>query len=338
MKIAIHLTRFLPKQILVAYRVRRYARSAFTRLSRRSQVFVPTSLPLHVRLYFLFVAQLIHDASVDRKLSQKIYIGLPKHLKALPRSWSTLVLQVEQAIYTAAPDQLSSEGRIEHDADPAIEEVVRAVRLHGPLESFEKASAVIDYSALNIERLANLPALSPHSPTLHTIAPVLGDFPHNVEPRKVATVATMYGSPDRGRRGRMRSVLSKAGIEVHNIHNFENYKIAFRHVAILLNFRQVEHFSTPEELRILPALLQGVVVITEDTPFARKSLCAEYLLFAHASNLIEIVKEVQGDYSKYWAQAFGDDRFSNFVKDLELSNNATATRIVQRINSNKSVS
>ncbi len=245
------------------------------------------------------------------------------------------MLQVEQAIFTGSRDQLSPVGRRELDADPASAQVVEGVRLHGPLESFEKASTVIDYSALNIEQLTDLPTLGTQSPKFHTIAPLLGEFSKSRGPRQEVTIATMYGSPERGRRGQIGSMLSKAGIGVRNIRNFESYEIAFRDVAILLNFRQVEHFSTPEELRILPALLQGVVVIAEDTPFARKSLCADFLVFAEVTNLSRVLMEVQSNYSSYWTEIFGADRFSDFVQTLEIANNTVAARIMQSITSKK---
>lgn len=246
-----------------------------------------------------------------------------------------VALQIEQAIYTGMPNLLSPEGRTELAADPAIAEVFGTIRLHGPIESFQNASAVVDYSALNIERLSALPELTSHSGKFCTIAPLLGNYSANKKPRKDVTVASMYGSPGRGRRGRMNSMLNKAGIKVLNIHNFEDYEVAFRDVAILLNFRQVEHFSTPEELRILPALLQGVLVIVEDTPFARQSLCADFLVFADVSELATRIKDVQSNYSRYWNEIFGGEKFSDFVRSLEISNDAVAAHVVQTIISNK---
>jgi hypothetical protein len=266
---------------------------------------------------------------------QKIFLGLPKHLKALPQSWNTVVLQIEQAVFTGTTDQLSPEGLSELDADPATAEVHEGVRLHGPLESFEKSSAVVDYSALNIERLTDLPELKSHSAKFCAVAPLLGKYSNSREPRNNVTVASMYGSPERGRRGRMNSMLTEAGIKVHNIHNFEDYEIAFRDVAILLNFRQVEHFSTPEELRILPALLQGVLVIAEDTPFARQSLCADFLVFAEVSKLASVITDLRSNYSRYWTEIFGGDRFSDFVRTLEIANNAVAAHVVQTVTSAK---
>ena len=304
-------------------------------MSRGSAVFIPRRIPRFIRLYFLYVAQLLHETSKAVKIRKRIYLGLPKHLKPLPSTRCTVVVQIEQAIFTGNGDYLSPEAHSELDADPATAEVVSRVRLHGPLESFEKSSAVVDYSALNIGRLRELPELTSHSAKFCTIAPLLGNYSTNREPRNNVSVATMYGSPERGRRGRIASMLSDAGIKVRNIHNFEDYEIAFRDVAILLNFRQVEHFSTPEELRILPALLQGVVVIAEDTPFARQSLCADFLVFAEVSKLTSVIMDLQCNYSGYWTEIFGGDRFSDFVRTLEVENDAVAAHVVQTVTSTK---
>lgn len=294
------------------------------RLSPKSRVFVPKSIPLFIRIYFLYVAQLLHEASLNQKSRRRIHLGLPKHTRPLPRSWSPVVLQVEQAIFTGNQSSLTVQGQLELCADPASRDVIDRVRVHGPLASFKNALTVIDYSALNIERLRELSELDPVSPRLFTIAPLLPEFPENVKPRDRVTVTTMYGSPDRGRRGRLRAKLDQDGIEVTNIQNFENYDSAFRDAAILLNFRQVEHFSTPEELRILPALLQRVIVITEDTPFARQSLCADFLVFANEQNLSEVTRQVMDNYLIYWNRLFADRQFSDFVEALREKNHAVA--------------
>lgn len=325
----------IPKRFVDGYRAYSHARSTFIRFDKNSSIHVPQKIPKYIRLYLLYVAAHLHKATLASKSRKKVFLGLPKHLEAFPTSWRTVVLQIEQAVYTGESNSLSPEGLLQRDEDPAISDVLGSVRLHGPRVSFENASAVVDYSALNVEKVRKSPSLRTISSKFHVISPLLGPCSRELRPREEVIVATMYGSPNRGRRGRIATTLAKAGIEVLNVQNFENYETAFQDIAILLNFRQVEHFSTPEELRILPALLQGVVVIMEDTSFARQSLCAEFLVFADERSLSATIKEVQSNYSTYWNQIFENDRFADFVRDLEVSNHSISASIMRTVLSDK---
>ncbi len=242
-----------------------------------------------------------------------------------------MLLQVEQAVFRGDINQLSTEGQTALREDVAWQEVIGGVRVHGGLKAFRQANAIIDYSALNVAEFKRIPDIKSQKLRFFSVAPVLGNNPDTPGPRKKVTVATMYGSPNRGRRGKIAEKLKSHHQEISNISNFENYGVAFQDTAILLNFHQVEHFSTPEELRILPALLQRVIVITEDTLFARRSLCSDFLIFATEGNLASVLSDVQSHYSEYWSKIFGDKRFPHFIETLVKSNRDVANTIMREI-------
>jgi hypothetical protein len=318
----------LPRCVVANIRARSFARDNFAPTSPSSQLQLPRRIPPYINQYSLYVGQLLEQELAKRKTRKTLYLCLPKHVPLLPPSSIRVMLQIEQTIFVDNVDELSTDGVSKLREDEGKFEVISGVRVHGPLDAYRKSTAVVDYSSMNLANLKRLPDISSSQSRMFLVAPLLPESPQNLSTRKKVNIATMYGSPHLGRRSQITESLGRNGITVKNLHNFYDYNEAFREVAILINFRQVEHFSTPEDLRILPALLQRVIVITEDTPYARASLCAEFLVFATAENLSSVAEEVSLNYKKFWDKIFGGKKFQAFTEELKADNRKSAQQIV----------
>jgi hypothetical protein len=97
------------------------------------------------------------------------------------------------------------------------------------------------------------------------------------------------------------------GSEIANM-NFDSlpsFMSNLDRIKILVNVHQTEHHHTLEELRVLPALLRGVVVVSEWIPLHHLLPFKDYIIFERYEMLAEKVIEVKNNYESYRDKFFG---------------------------------
>jgi hypothetical protein len=130
----------------------------------------------------------------------------------------------------------------------------------------------------------------------------------------------MFGSPGFGRRSALIDALDKRGVSTRNIVEFKNFRAAFNDCAILVNYRQFPHFQTLEELRVIPALLQRVVVVTEPFPYAEETGLSQFLITAPTDHFPDVVKGVRDNYLDIWRSIFEGPGFDAFEAQMATRN------------------
>lgn len=192
---------------------------------------------------------------------------------------------------------------------------------------------IIDYSKINLKQIKSV------SPTLlasyleknYCISPTLFAINQtnifNLQQR-TGTITT-FGNPSESRRANFLNELHTRGIPVENITgNYLEIENCYRSVRILINIRQTEGYDTLEELRILPALRCGVIVINELAPYQQYCRYSEFILSAPIEHLPNLIQDVQNHYVKYHAQIFTPAFFTRMAR-LERVNQLTANRLLQ---------
>jgi hypothetical protein len=99
----------------------------------------------------------------------------------------------------------------------------------------------------------------------------------------------------------------------------------------LINIRQTAHHHTLEELRVLPALLCGAIVISESAPLQDTIGYSEFILWATIDDLPELIKDVATHYERYRQPIFGGARFVQCMRKLDQKNRLTAAKIADFI-------
>ena len=77
--------------------------------------------------------------------------------------------------------------------------------------------------------------------------------------------------------------------------------------AILLNIHQTPHHHTLEEMRILPALMRGVVVISEIVPLAETVPYSSFIVWSSINDLPATITDVLTNYETYFDRFFGPE-------------------------------
>ena len=114
-----------------------------------------------------------------------------------------------------------------------------------------------------------------------------------------------------------------------NINNvFSNIDEIYGDTKILLNIHQTDHHHTVEELRILPALLCGAVVISEVSPLTNKLWYDEHIIWAKIEDMPDLAAWVLQNYTEVFQKAFGLG-FSRTVERLAVENQGNARKIAK---------
>jgi hypothetical protein len=283
-------------------------------------------VPAHLSEYYDFVAAGVASALLSGRAKSrlKIYLGFSKHISRLPARGIRVLIQHEQTIVVGEPDFA-----IEKESDfHWSKQGSKWVRLHGPLESFEDADWIVEYSAANNANVLDSDFAHLYSEKALYIAPLLGSSRQYPIPRDVAEVNTMFGSPDAGRRAAFLERAAEQGIEVTNLKGFQTIEQALGSTAVLVNIRQKEYFQTFEELRVLPALLQSVVVITEDAPYLDCVPYHEHIVRSSSENIAEALQWVIHNYQAAYEECFGHSGLGDMLELLAKSNEASFQTII----------
>ena len=89
---------------------------------------------------------------------------------------------------------------------------------------------------------------------------------------------------------------------------------------ILINVHQTDHHHTFEELRVLPALLNGVIIISEDVPLKDKIPYNEFIIWSDYDKIVDKVKEVYENYEFYYNKIFVNSNLSEILMSMTENN------------------
>jgi hypothetical protein len=65
---------------------------------------------------------------------------------------------------------------------------------------------------------------------------------------------------------------------------------------ILVNIHQTDHYQTLEELRVLPALMTGILVISEDSPYKEHIPFSKHIIWSTYDNIVDTINNVLDNY------------------------------------------
>jgi hypothetical protein len=94
----------------------------------------------------------------------------------------------------------------------------------------------------------------------------------------------------------------------------------FSRTKILVNIHQTEHHHTFEELRVLPALLNGVIIISEDVPLKETIPYSDYIIWTDYNDIPSVVADVASNYQTYYQKLFIESPLTSILKDMKKSN------------------
>ena len=168
------------------------------------------------------------------------------------------------------------------------------------------AELVVEYSRPNIEHLRRSGASVDRAvyvpPLLWPYEPGVGSG------RRIRFLVTFAGHSRTPRRADFLRSCRRAGLDVVAVGNAStaaSLRALLDSTQILINVHTTAHHHTLEEYRVLPALLRGCVVVSEDVPLAREVPYADSIVFAPYERLVATAARVGREYASAWAATHG---------------------------------
>lgn len=187
----------------------------------------------------------------------------------------------------------------------------------GVIDKNTKSNIIIEYSIPNIINIKTSGHYDEYSKKLVYISPCLYDFYNSKENRTLDCLTTFVNMNDR--RNTLITNLINNNIKHTNVNNvFESnaLKDIYYKTKVIVNIFQSNSHHTFAELRVLPALLCGVIIVSEDVPLRKKIPYHKYVIWTTFENISNKVKEVLNNYDKYYNDIFINSNIKNDIEKL----------------------
>lgn len=202
--------------------------------------------------------------------------------------------------------------------------------LHRP--ALAAADLVLDYSHANIRHLRDAGGFDDVLAHTVVIAPLLHRVCLAREGREQPAL-TLFSDAGEGRRARFLAAARARGLPIRNLKRcFDGdvLQARYRRTRVLVNVRRSDHHDTIEELRILPALQSGVIVISEDAPLRHALPYERFIIWAPYDALLERLAEVLRDYERWHARLFADPGLPRVLDAMAAANRAAVDAALSR--------
>ena len=205
-------------------------------------------------------------------------------------------------------------------------------RYHVRLVNKEFLSAcdlVIDYSMPNIFHVRSSRHY-PHIADRHVyIAPCLYPIVWTRTNRTIDVLTTFLDTE----QPRRKKLLEDAKDLVTNVSDcFAKDDICrlYQSTKLMINIHQTPHHHTFEELRVLPALENGVLVLAEESPLKDLIPYHSMIVWAPYESILEVARDTLSRYDEVWSQVF-TPKNKLLLESLHVQNE---TSIRQHLNTN----
>lgn len=197
----------------------------------------------------------------------------------------------------------------------------------------EALDAVIEYSLPNLVNLRGSGRFDDYLRRAVHIAPLLYTADFSARPRGRAMI-TLFADAGQPRRAEFLDKAREAGLPLRNVKRvFGHAELQALHddTRILVNVHQTDHHHTLEELRILPALQRGVIVVSEDVPLKEHVPYSRFIVWSSYGRLVDAVRDVHENYARYHAAIFDSGELASVLAAMRQANVDNVEAAVRRL-------
>ena len=194
------------------------------------------------------------------------------------------------------------------------------------IEGFQKlnlGNIVTDYSIPNIINVKESHLFNSFSNKHIYIAPCIYKYIYiNSKNRNIQSLTTFFRPRSSLRRQKLLDNIVKSSLVHQNINNcFDKNKLQelYQNTKVIINIHQTPHHNTFEELRCLPALQNGVIVVAEKSPLNHLIPYNDLIIWTDYDNIIEKAKEILENYEEYYSKIFTKKKIQ-ILRNLDLKN------------------
>lgn len=283
--------------------------------------------------YCLYVQELLLSKLGDIKSNIVIFYECPglsflKHCVPL----ANIYLQIEHTLLK--PEASNADSTFSGNLNITSQDKLYLVRIDN-FDKLNQADVVFDYSRINLHNIRSSIDLTAYSKKTFCISPAI--YPLRLSTDGRSGAITLFGNANIPRRKLFLGDLDKHQVISQNISGvYFGVEKVYEKAKIVINIRQSDLYDTLEELRILPALRSGAIVICESAPYVEKTAYSKFIIWGSLQELPSLIAEVDNNYEEVHRRIFGDgSENSSFVKRMkriERCNKLAMKRAIDLIN------
>jgi len=203
------------------------------------------------------------------------------------------------------------------------------VRIYN-FKTLNLSDVIIDYSLPNIYNVKKSNLFNEFSNKHIYISPsIYKNIYTNTNNRNIISLTTFININE-PRRKQLLEKIQKSNLKHENINNsFNKLKIQelYQNTKVLINIHQTDHHDTFEELRCLPAIQNGVLVVSEKSPLNNLIPYNDMIIWCDYDDIIDKTKEVLDNFEKYHSLIFTTKNVDKLYK-LDMENKNEIEKII----------
>jgi hypothetical protein len=206
------------------------------------------------------------------------------------------------------------------------------VRIAG-FEQLRGFDCVFDYSLPNLANISSCPQFADFMARTVYVAPLMVPQGGPTGGRRGGAVTTFH-DPGQPRRKRILDRCQRQDVGVRNVTGiFGARKLEglYGSVQVLVNVHQTDHHHTLEELRVLPALCCGAIVVSEDVPLRATVPYHRFVIWADYEGIPEAVRDALSNADSHRQRIFGDPELGATLAAIERNNHITVTTVIRKL-------
>ena len=187
---------------------------------------------------------------------------------------------------------------------------------------YSNLSGTFEYSVPNIINIGTNDLFKDYLNTAMYMAPVIYEEEEYTFSKNRDGVFTLFSQNASDNRTVFAVEANQLGININYINGAftkEDLRRVYNKHKIMVNVHQTPHHHTFEELRCLPALINGVIVVSEEVPLKEHIPYHKHIVWSDRDNLASTVKHVQENYEDYHKQIFTKE-LPHLIRDLHGGN------------------
>jgi hypothetical protein len=191
---------------------------------------------------------------------------------------------------------------------------------------------IIDYSIPNINNVKSCNIYNKFSNKHIYISPSIYNLYLTKENRNITTLTTFINIKEARRENLLNKIKDEnmSHINVNNCFEKNALQNLYKNTKIIINVHQTPHHHTFEELRVLPALECGVIIISEISPLSKLIPYNDFIIWESYDNIVKKTKQIIDNYDYYHDLIFSKDKVDK-LSELKNINYHTLNNIISSL-------
>lgn len=190
------------------------------------------------------------------------------------------------------------------------------------LSKLNSSHIIIDYSLPNVVNVKESNLFSDFSKKHIYIAPTIYKNIQIQNLNRNINSLTTFINVKEPRRNKLLSDISNSTLIHKNINNCftkKELQDLYQNTKVLINIRQTPHRCTFEELRCLPALQNGVIIVSEKVPLTEIIPYKDLIIWCHFDEIINKTQYILENYEEYFQKIFTKENIQ-LLQNIHLNN------------------